>query len=59
VVIEKTVIFVGCESLHNFTILQILSITLFEKVPSLHAVAATDCIKPQGYNHNQLKLFDF
>ena len=42
-----------------YTILQILSITLFEKTPLLHAVTATDCRKPQRHNDNQLKLFNF
>jgi hypothetical protein len=42
-----------------YTILQILSITLFEKTPLLHAITATDYRKPQGFNANQLKLFDF
>ena len=42
-----------------YTILQILSITLFEKTPLLHAVTATDYRKPQRYNDNQLKLFNF
>ena len=42
-----------------YTILQILSITLFEKIPLLHAVTATDYRKPHRYNNKQLKLFDF
>jgi hypothetical protein len=42
-----------------YTFLQILSITLFEKTPLLHAVTAKDYRKPQRYNDNQLKLFNF
>ncbi len=42
-----------------YTILQILSITLFEKTPLLHAITAADYRKTQGHNANQLKLFDF
>ena len=42
-----------------YTILQILSITLFEKTSLLQAVTATDYRKPQRQNDNQLKLFNF
>ena len=42
-----------------YTILQILSITLFEKTPLLHSVTAIDQREPQLHNDNELKLFDF
>ncbi len=42
-----------------YTILQILSITLFEKTSLLQAITAADYRKTQGDNANQLKLFDF
>jgi len=57
VAIVKKRLFLSDVSL--YTILQILSITLFEKVPLLQAFTATDCRKPQGYNPKQLKLLDF
>ena len=40
-------------------ILQILSITLFEKVPVIQALTTTLPQNPKGHCHNQLKLFDF
>jgi len=41
-----------------YTILQILSVTLFEKTPMLQALSQTDYTKPDDYNLNQLNLFD-
>jgi Domain of unknown function (DUF4372)/Transposase DDE domain len=41
-----------------YTILQILSVTLFEKTPILQALAMTDCTNPDCYQSNQLKLFE-
>jgi hypothetical protein len=41
-----------------YTILQILSVTLFEKTPILRALAKTDCTDPNYYTANQLQLFD-
>jgi hypothetical protein len=41
-----------------YTILQILSVTLFEKTPILRALAAVDCIDPNCYTPNQLQLFE-
>ena len=57
VAIVKKRLFLSDVSL--YTILQILSITLFEKTPLFHAVTATDYRKLQPHNHNQLKLFNF
>ena len=42
-----------------YTILQILSITLFEKVPIYQSLTGTDYTFHGGYNANQLRLFDF
>ena len=42
-----------------YQILQILSITLFEKVPILQALEAPDCQDDLVDNRNQLTLFDF
>jgi hypothetical protein len=39
-------------------ILQILSVTLFEKVPLYQALAAFDSQEPEGHHCNQLWLFD-
>jgi transposase len=41
-----------------YTILQILSITLFEKMPILQALTADDYINPITSGHIQLKLFE-
>lgn len=41
-----------------YTILQILSVTLFEKTPILQALSETDYTEPNDYNVNQLNLFD-
>ena len=41
-----------------YTILQILSITLFEKKPLLQVLTASDYKKQMTSNHIQLKLFD-
>jgi hypothetical protein len=42
-----------------YTILQILSITLFEKVPIYQSLTRTDYTLQRGHNANQLRLFDF
>ena len=44
-------------SLH--TLLQILSLTLFEKLPLQQALAGVEQIANDSNSHNQLKLFDF
>jgi hypothetical protein len=41
-----------------YTILQILSVTLFEKIPISQALSETDYKEPIDYNVNQLNLFD-
>jgi len=41
-----------------YTILQILSISLFEKMPILQALTANDYINTTTSNHKQLKLFE-
>ena len=41
-----------------YTILQILSVTLFEKMPILQAVTEMDCSLLENYISNQLELFD-
>jgi len=41
-----------------YTILQILSVSLFEKIPILQALTSNDYIKPIAENPNQLNLFD-
>jgi len=41
-----------------YTILQILSVTLFEKLPILQAVTEVDYTLLEGYSSNQLELFD-
>jgi len=41
-----------------YTILQILSVTMFEKTPILQLFATLDCKKETGDSHNQLLLFD-
>ena len=40
-----------------YTILQILSVTLFEKTPILQALSDIDYEEPNADNHNQLNLF--
>ena len=47
-----------CMDLSLYTILQILSISLFEKMPILQALAADDYTNTITSNHKQLKLFD-
>jgi len=42
-----------------YTILQILSVTAFEKVPILQVLTNYDYMKSGQYNPNQLFLFDF
>ncbi len=42
-----------------YTILQILSVTLFEKVPIQEALSASADTPTIGHNRNQLLLFDF
>ena len=44
-------------SLH--TMLQILSLTLFEKLPLQQAIAGIDTVTDETILHNQLKLFEF
>jgi len=44
-------------SLH--TLLQILSLTLFEKVPLQQAITGVEPIANDSTSHNQLKLFEF
>jgi hypothetical protein len=41
-----------------YTILQILSITLFEKIPILQALSQADYINQEAGLGNQLNLFD-
>ncbi len=41
-----------------YTILQILSVSLFEKTPILQAFQAWDCDNITPHNHNQLMLFE-
>lgn len=41
-----------------YTILQILSVSLFEKTPILQAFQAWDCDNITTHNHNQLMLFE-
>ena len=40
-----------------YTLLQILSVTLFEKMPLQQAFPARDYSPPEGVPHNQLNLF--
>jgi hypothetical protein len=40
-----------------YTILQILSVTLFEKTPILQALSPIDYKEPEDIDHNQLNLF--
>jgi len=40
-----------------YTLLQILSVTLFEKMPLQQAFAAAEYIPPEGMPHKQLNLF--
>ena len=42
-----------------YTILQILSVTVFEKMPIFQVLTDNEFIKPNYYNPNQLCLFDF
>jgi len=42
-----------------YTILQILSVSIFEKKPILQVFTDTECIIPVYHNPNQLSLFDF
>ena len=42
-----------------YTILQILSVTVFEKMPIFQVLTDNEYIKPNYYNPNQLCLFDF
>ena len=42
-----------------YQILQVLSVTLFEKVPILRALQASDSRDDSPYQDNQLILFDF
>jgi hypothetical protein len=42
-----------------YEILQILSLTLFEKVPILQALQPSDSQNESGQDTNQLILFDF
>jgi len=42
-----------------YTILQILSVRIFEKTPLSQAFSNADCQTVEGYDHNQLLLFDF
>jgi len=42
-----------------YTILQILSVTIFEKMPILQELTNYEHIKPEYFNPNQLCLFDF
>ena len=46
------------DELSLYTILQILSITLFEKVPLYHILTATEYINVNTASDNQLKLFE-
>jgi hypothetical protein len=41
-----------------YEILQVLSLTLFEKTPLLQAIQAETDASEQVADHNQLKLFD-
>jgi IS4 transposase len=41
-----------------YTILQMLSVTLFEKTPISQALSKIDYTEPNDYNVNQLNLFD-
>ncbi len=42
-----------------YTILQILSVTIFEKKPILQVVTDNECTNTEYHNPNQLNLFDF
>ena len=42
-----------------YTLLQILSITIFEKMPILQVLTDSDCMNVRYHNPNQLNLFDF
>ena len=42
-----------------YTLLQIFSLTLFEKMPILQAFVGSDCIPEQISTSNQLNLFEF
>ena len=45
--------------LRLYTILQILSVTIFEKTPILQIVTDNEYVNTEYYNPNQLNLFDF
>ena len=47
------------DDLSLYTILQILSITLFEKEPLFQVLTTSDYINITKHNDNQLKLFDY
>lgn len=42
-----------------YTILQILSVTVFEKMSILQELTENECMVPKYHNPNQLNLFDF
>ena len=42
-----------------YTILQILSVTIVEKLPILQVLTDNECINSEYYDPNQLCLFDF
>jgi hypothetical protein len=42
-----------------YTLLQILSVTLFEKMPLQQAFPGCDYETPEGAQRNQLNLFDY
>jgi hypothetical protein len=42
-----------------YTLLQILSVTLFEKMPLQQAFPGNGYETPEGVPHNQLNLFDY
>ena len=42
-----------------YTILQILSVTVFENMPILQVLTDNECINSEYHNPNQLNLFDF
>ena len=46
-------------ALNHYTMLQILSVSLFEKMPIDRALSLTDAINGTDGDHNQLSLLDF
>jgi hypothetical protein len=44
--------------LNLYTILQILSVTLFERMPVSQALSGESCKIEEGVIHNQLQLFN-